>query len=630
MSRQKHQERQQQKAGKKVRAVRLQSGWYARMLLIVGLSVGAWFILWPSISGWVPAPAWVSKTFARKISPGLDIKGGLRLVYEVEVDQAVRDRRDVLADQMLERVGEKLGVLKGGGLPSREELQRVRERVKVTKLGDRRMSLVFTQPADAKKLDRDTVTKFGDLREISREGATVVLQITDDRLEHLRATAVEQAVKTISDRIDELQVRETTVMGRENDIIVEIPGADEAMFNRIRSIISRTARLDFKIVDDDTDFVATLQDLPAGIERMVETVSAGPSRPQATVSYLVAKGDSARQRLVQYIQDLEKSGRVPDDHQFTIGKHEGGGDAAAKQELSWRTYYLFARAEITGDSIDDALVSYDSQDNGKPVVSLQFGSSGADVFEELTGRNIKRRMAIVLDDRVESAPVIQARIGGGRAQITLGSFLDYQTLVREANDLVVVLRAGALPAPIRPANEQLIGPTLGRDSVQQGAMGALVGIGLALVFMALYYQLVGLVADVMVVLNILFLLAVLAFFEATLTLPGIAGIALTVGMALDANVLITERIREELALGKAARAAVEQGYDRAYSSILDSQLTTLIAGIVLFQYGTGPIKGFAVTLMVGIVTSLFTGVFCSKVMMDWLVRGLRIEKLPVG
>jgi len=242
---------------------------------------------------------------------------------------------------------------------------------------------------------------------------------------------------------------------------------------------------------------------------------------------------------------------------------------------------------------------------------------------------VKRRMAIVLDGKAESAPVIQARIGGGRAQITLGTG-DYNRLMDEANALVVVLRAGALPAPLRPANEQLIGPTLGRDSVEKGVTGALVGVGLVLLFMLVYYQVAGIVANLMVILNVLFMLAIMAAFEATLTLPGIAAMALTVGMAVDANVLIIERMREELRSGKSPRSAVDQGYARAFSSVIDGQLTTLIAGIVLFQYGSGPIKGFAVMLMIGIVTSLFTGVFCSKVAMDWLVRGARVKRLKVG
>jgi preprotein translocase subunit SecD len=239
-------------------------------------------------------------------------------------------------------------------------------------------------------------------------------------------------------------------------------------------------------------------------------------------------------------------------------------------------------------------------------------------------------MAIVLDDQVESAPVIQTEIGGGHCQITLGGFRPYNEILNEASDLVIVLKAGALPVPIRPANEQMIGPTLGRDGIEQGTKGAAVGILLVLIFMGFYYQVAGLVANAMMILNVLFMLAALAFFEATLTLPGLAAIALNVGMAVDANVLINERIREELRSGKSTRAAVDQGFDRAFWSIFDGQITTLLAAIVLFQYGTGPIKGFAVTLMIGILTSLFTGVFCSRVAFDWLVRGLRVQRLPVG
>jgi preprotein translocase subunit SecD len=284
---------------------------------------------------------------------------------------------------------------------------------------------------------------------------------------------------------------------------------------------------------------------------------------------------------------------------------------------------------VSGEDVKEAFTAFD-QENNRPYVALNFNQKGADLFGQLTGRNVKRRMAIALDDRIESAPVIQTEIGGGRCQITLGGSTSYNETLQEAKDLVVVLRAGALPAPIRPANEQMIGPSLGADAIEKSALGAALGIALVVVFMILYYQVAGVVADIAVLLNILFLLALMALFEATLTLPGVAGIALTVGMAVDANVLINERIREELRAGKSARVAVDQGFDRAFWSIFDGQLTTFISGVVLFQYGTGPIKGFAVTLMIGIATSLFTGVFCSRVMFDWIVRGLRVKSLKVG
>jgi len=605
-------------------------GWYFRFSIVAVAVVLGWLTLWPSIDTWVPAPQWVKNAFEGRISPGLDIKGGLRLMYEVEVDEAIRDRRDRLAARMLGMLGERLGLIEEGesGTASREQIDEVRERVRVQRVGERRIRAIFEDASDAEKLDRDWLEDwFPDLRivETTDDGTTVTLGIREDRLEDMRSTAVEQAEKTISNRIDELQIRETTVIGREQDIIIEIPGASEEDFDYIKGIIARTASLDFKVVDDEASFIDELGDLPEGVTRQTEVVSAGENNPQVSSAYLVARGANARQTLQDYVDTLE----VPDDHHLALGAYGDDPDAAEDGE-SWRTYYLFRTSEVTGEDISDAFVAFDQQDQSKPVVIVRFNSDGAAAFDRLTGRNVKRRMAIVLDDRVESAPVINERIGGGSAQISLGSYRGYDELMEEANELVIVLKAGALPAPIRPANEQLIGPTLGRDSVERGAEGALIGILLVLVFMVFYYHVAGIVADTMVILNVLFLFAVLSAFGATLTLPGVAGIALTVGMAVDANVLITERIREELRLGKSPRSAVDQGFRRAFWSIFDAQITTFIAGVVLFQYGTGPIKGFAVTLMIGIATSLFTGVFCSKVMLDWIVRGLRVDRLRVG
>lgn len=605
-------------------------GWYLRLGFVVALVVAAWLALWPSVSRWVPAPQWVEDTFQSRIAPGLDIRGGLRLQYEVEVDEAVADRRDLRAQQIVERVCQQLEICEEGQAPTREQLDEARERVRVETSAPQGFRVVFTNAEDVAELDRQLISSFEDLREAGRGQTTVTLELRDDSLERLRDTAVEQARETISNRIDEMGLREASVMTRDTDIVVELPGASEADFERMREIIARTARLEFKVVDDLSDFVRNLTDVPEGIERASEVVSAGEENPSAVTYYLTASGEGSRERLQAYVESLRQAGTIPDDHHLAIGQADQGDldDPEAAVE-GWRTYYLYDRAELTGDAIDDASVAVDPQTN-QPYVSIVFSGQGAREFERLTGANVKRRMAIVLDDRVASAPVIQQRIGGGRAQITLGGFRDYNQILNEANQLTIVLRAGALPAPIRPANEQLIGPTLGADSITQGAIGAGLGVLLVLLFMAFYYQVGGLVADVAVCLNLIFLMAILAAFEATLTMPGIAGIALTIGMAVDANVLINERIRDEMRLGKSPRSAVELGYQRAFTSIFDSQLTTFIAGVVLYQYGTGPIRGFAVTLMIGIVTSLFTGVFCSKIVFDWIVRGLKVRRLPVG
>lgn len=598
--------------------------WYFRFLIFLTAVVVAVLALWPSLGQWIHVPPRVEGLFEGRLSPGLDIKGGLRLMYEVEVDEAVRDRRSRYADSLQERLGVKLGLLTDGELPTREQMEQVRGRVSTESVDDKTFRLVFDDPADAEALDRDMLQEyFPDLRQVSSQRGRVTLAIRDEVVQDLRDDAVKQTERTITNRIDELQVREMTVVGRNDDIIVEVPGADESMFDRIRSIISRTARLDFKIVDEEgaTEFIDALEDLPQGVTKQTEVVSAGVEKPQVVSTYLVASGEDARMQLQDFVADLD----VPEGRQLAVGRTE-----SVQGEERWRTWFLYDQTDVTGEDIKDAFVSFDATEGNRPVVAVHFDAQGARAFERMTGRNVKRRMAIVLDDRVESAPVIQTEIGGGRAQITLGQFANYDQTLAEANDLVVVLKAGALPAPIRPANEQLIGPTLGRDSVQQGAKGAVAGVALVLLFMLAYYRVGGMVADLMVVLNLLFLLAILAGFEATITLPGVAAIALTVGMAVDANVLINERIREELRMGKSPRAAVDQGFRRAFWSIVDSQVTTFIAGIVLFQFGTGPIKGFAVTLMIGIATSLFTGIFCSKVVLDWITRGLKVRRLRLG
>lgn len=602
--------------------------WYVRLGLMLTVVVGGWLVLWPSLHTWVPAPSWVAENFTRHIAMGLDIQGGMQLQYEVEVEEAVIDRRDLRQQQLLEQLCQRFGECEEDEPATREQLEATGERATAHSVDDSSFRVTFTSHDDVAELDHDMISSWGDLREVARTEDTVTIALRDDSIERLRTTAVDQARETISNRIDEMGVREASVSVREENIVVELPGASQEDFDSIREIIGRTARLEFKIVDDADDFVSRLDDIPDGITTAGENVQAGEDHPNVLTHYLTAEGEDARQHLTDYLHELSAAGRIPDDHQLAIGQIDYEDDSGHQREV-WRTYYLFNRAEVTGDAIDDAAVQFDPQDRN-PNVGITFNSGGARAFERLTGANVHRRMAIVLDDRVETAPNIQTRIGGGHCRITLGGFRPYQEMMNEANDLVVVLRAGALPAPIRPANQQLIGPTLGADAVQQGLTGALAGILLVLVFMAVYYEAGGLIADLMVIINLMLTAATLAAFEATLTLPGIAGLALTVGMAVDANVLIHERMREELRLGKSPRAAVEQGFSRAFSSIIDGHVTSLISGIVLYQYGTGPIRGFAVTLIVGVAASLFTGVFCSKIAFDWLVRGLKVRRLRIG
>lgn len=594
------------------------------------------------IPGWFPIPDIVLDNIDRRITPGLDIQGGLRMMYTVDMDAAVGGRRNARAQTIVRRLGEKMDLIAEGEAPTAAEFDKINERVRseMSSENPRLIRITFTNPADRDLLDRDMVRSFGDLEEQSRTDNSVTFLLSQESIDELRDLAVNQAQETIKNRIQELGIQESNVRAQDIDIIVEVPGASEAQFDRIRDIISQTAQLQFQIVDDANTFALSLQDVPAGISRRGAGLFAeGPGACPAGVEPDAPNGQcTAELRLGSYVAAVQQSGRVPDGRDFAIGRANvdappRNADGTQPDVDAWQTYVLYNQPPngsdpVGGEHLDDARVMPDGQ-TGQPVVTFSMNAEGARRMQELTGANLQKQMAIVLDGEVQSAPVIRGRIGA-QGQIELGGFRDYNAVLNEANDLVVVLRAGALPAPIVPQNEQLIGPTLGQDSVIAGMKGALAGIAIVLVFMGVYYSVGGLIANAMVLLNIFLLFGTMAFFNNDLTLPGIAGIALTVGMAVDANVLINERMREELRIGKGPRAVVDTGYRRAFWAIFDGQLTTAIAGIVLIQYGSPEIQGFGRTLLIGIVTSLFTSVFCSRIAFDWLVRGLKVSRLRVG
>jgi preprotein translocase subunit SecD len=285
-------------------------------------------------------------------------------------------------------------------------------------------------------------------------------------------------------------------------------------------------------------------------------------------------------------------------------------------------FLLKEKTLMTGEVLKDARVTIDTQFN-EPYVALEFDDIGAKLFEQITGANVKKRLAIILDDHVYSAPVIQERIAGGRAQIT-GRFD-----MKEAGDLAIVLRAGALPAPVKILEQRSVGPSLGQDSIRKGIISTLVSAAMVALFMIFYYRVSGAIADIALILNILFVMGTLALFRATLTLPGIAGLVLSIGMAVDANILIHERIKEELRWGKTVRAAIDEGYRRAFITILDSNLTTLFAALFLYQFGTGPVKGFAVTLSIGLLANIFTAVYVTRWAFDFLTLKVKVKKLSI-
>jgi preprotein translocase subunit SecD len=629
--------------------------WRTKLGFVAAVFAGALVVLWPTLhnmsGGKIPLPAYIRENVTKAIAPGLDLRGGIRLVYTVEVDEAIRDKRDHRADEMRQDLATEFGFHSGEGRVSREELAKLEDKVHVSQPETALIRLKFKDSADVAKIDDRFSKKYlAELTQSKGPGENeITFKIRADVESSIREGAVNQAKETINRRIDELGLREAAVTTRDEDIIVEVPGTDERNFASIKDTIRKAARLEFKLVDDagSAAIFGNLQDSDfpegEGIQHYSENAPNGV-RPGGGKEHVVTHyarmvcqppkypNESMAECLTRFRAWGKTTLNVPDDHVVgyeAVTEAVEGTDPLQFKQVGWRTLYLYARAEVTGDYITDASIGQDQQRFGQYYVALSFSPAGADRFEELSGANVNRRFAIILDDVVDSAPVIKTKISGGSATITMGAG-DPDKQLHDAKQLEIVLKSGALPAPITPSNESLIGPSLGKDAIEQGVKGAFFGTLAVLAFMILYYRKSGIVADVAVLFNLLLQMALLASFEASMTLPGIAGLALTIGMSVDANVLINERIREELRAGKGVRAAVDAGYSRAWPSIIDGHVTVLITGLILMQYGSGPVKGFAVTLCIGIVCSLFTGIFCTRLVFDWWVRGARVKRLSVG
>jgi preprotein translocase subunit SecD len=390
------------------------------------------------------------------------------------------------------------------------------------------------------------------------------LVMRERQVAQLRDDAVRQAVETIRNRVDQFGVAEPTIVRQgDNRILIQLPGVQDP--DRAKALIGKTALLEFKLLDERTPVEQAL------------------------------------------------AGRVPETSEVVYQRRVDKETKAERRQ----PYVVQKRTLLTGAELTRAEVQADPNSPGNWQVAIEFTATGARVFGDVTEQNVARHLAIILDGNLYSAPRINERIPGGRAVIT-GQFT-----VEEARDLAIVLRAGALPAPVAILEERTVGPSLGADSIRQGMLAILGSGAVVFVFMLLYYRLSGLIADVALTLNLVILLACMAAFGATLTLPGIAGIALTIGMAVDTNVLIFERIREELRLGKTPRAAIDAGFHRAFRTIIDTHLTVMVTAAILYNFGTGPVKGFAVSLFIGLAASLFTAYFFTRLLFDVLYMGRR-------
>lgn len=492
-------------------------------------------------------------TYINKINLGLDLKGGMHLVFHVITDDAINAETDLeilrLKDQLTKKNIEHEAFTKG-------------------RVGEFTIQNIRPDQDDLIKNILDENFKEWNY---SIVGTTVAMSLRPNAAQYFRDQAVNQARETINNRVDEFGVAEPVIQRQGGDrIIVELPGVDNP--ERVMNIIKTTAFLEWRLV------------------------KAGPAPDMETL-----------------LTDF--GGKVPEDMEVMKGD-------PTRMKGPEAGYYLVTNiSEITGNDLRSTRRSVDEWNN--PAVAFSFNPDAAKRFYKLTSENLNKPLAIILDKKIQQVATIEDKISD--SGILRGRFT-----IEEAEDISLVLRAGALPATIKTIENRTVGPSLGADSVREGFSAGVIALILVMAFMLFYYRLSGLNAVVALFLNIIILMGALAYFKATLTVPGIAGIILTMGMAVDANVLIFERIREELGLGKRVSTAIANGFSRAFRTIIDSNVTTIIAAIFLFQFGTGPIRGFAVTLIIGITASMFTAVFVSRIIFDLATsKRKKREKLSI-
>ena len=460
-------------------------------------------------------------------------------------------------------------------------------------------------------------------------GMHLVLQVDHSALSEEEAKdATDRALEILRNRIDQFGVYEPSIEKQGGDrIIIQLPGVVDR--ERAKALIGKTALLEFKIVEEPERTNQIFQEIDEALHK-IEVEASGEDTlnlaPNPFLSFLFNFGGDLvannrdKSEVEKILSSEETKGIIPKDLEISWGNE------VVVEGFRYRPLYLLKKkAELTGAAIQDARAGIGTNDNPNGVkVDLTMAREARSLWAAITGANVNRRLAIVLDNTVYSAPIIRERIRGGVSQIDMGN-----SSISEAKDLAIVLRAGALPAPVVLIEERSVGPSLGKDSIEKGIRSVLWGGALVLLFMLIYYNLSGAVAIVALLLNLIFLFAILSAFRATLTLPGIAGIILTIGIAVDANVLIFERIREEIRSGKTLRTAIDTGYTLAFRTILDSNVTTLLTALILYWFGTGPIRGFAVTLSIGIICSFFTAIVFTRLVFDFATSRLNVKNLRI-
>jgi SecD/SecF fusion protein len=539
-----------------------------KIFLVFLLTLIAGILLLPTF---VPdLPPWFTKYIYRgQLKLGLDLKGGVHLVLKPDIDKALETQfENYLQD--LKSTLEKKGFL----------FSLTYEKGKAF--------LKFQREEDLERFKREILPEFKEISIFEEkrgvESPTLILSLSSEREKFVRENLVNQLLEVLRNRIDQFGVAEPIITKQGTDkVVIQLPGVKDP--ERAIKIVGQTAQLVFKLVDEET------------MKRLDLNV---------LMSTLMKDGKIKNPENLEEWRAALRPYLPPDTEFYFLIERDKLTGKIIRQPILLKKETL-----LTGEYLKNAQVRIDPTFN-EPYVWIQFNERGAKIFEAITSVNVGRRLAIVLDEVVRSAPVIREKISGGEAQIT-GSFT-----MEEAQDLAVVLRAGALPAPVKIIQNITIGPSLGRDSIEKAIKAGLLGAAIVVVFTILYYRLSGLIAIFALLLNIYYLLALLSAFQATLTLPGIAGIILSIGMGIDSNILIFERMREELRLGRSPYSAIFQGYDKAFWTIFDAHITVLLTSLILFIFGTGPIRGFAVTLSISILVNLFTAIFVTKIFYEYV------------
>ncbi len=561
------------------------ANWWTRFIFYIFCVVLGFMFVLPTMGVYEKLPSFLQKVFPSKsINLGLDLRGGMHLLLEVETDKALVNHMEIQGKYFLDAAKEKK-------LPV--------DNVKAVGTEQLEVFLTSTDQLDEiKKVASDYLGKGGGLTyQSSREenGLPVMIYGFNEGVQdQIVDRTLSQSLDTVRNRVDAFGVAEPSIQRQgKKRLIIQLPGLQDPA--RAKRLIGKTAQLVFKLVDTSKDV--------AQLNRMIK---------ESKQRLGIAENDYSLESLNKINKDLES--QLPKNR---IIRYEKVVNELTKV-VNATPFLLEDRAYVTGDMIEDAYVTQQRQNAfDQPRVILKLNNKGAKAFASVTGDNVGRLLAIVLDDVIRSAPRINERIPSGDATITMGG-TNTQQIIKDAKDLSLVLKAGALPAPIVILEERTVGPSLGEDSIMKGKRAIVWGAVLVIIFMIIFYRFQGGVATLSIAFNVVFILAVLSMIEATLTLPGIAGIALTIGMAVDCNIIVNERIKEELRTGKTIKAAIASGYENSFSAIFDANTTTLIAAIVLMQYGSGPIKGFSVTLLTGILATLFTSYYGSKIFNEWL------------